>query len=72
MTPALRKACERALHVVRTNGEILRGGTAFLHIRKCLGLGSPPKPFVDVAYWLVSHNRDLFSNFLYRGERWSE
>ncbi|MBA3727290.1 MAG: hypothetical protein H0W86_12865 [Armatimonadetes bacterium] len=72
MTPALRKACERALHVVRSNGEILRGGPAVRLIRNCMGLGSPPKPLLDAAYWLVSHNRDLFSNFLYRGERWTE
>ena len=72
MTPTLRETCQKALHVIRSNGDILRGGAAFLHVRKRLGLRSPSKPLVDAAYWLVSRNRGIFTNLLYRGERWTE
>jgi predicted DCC family thiol-disulfide oxidoreductase YuxK len=74
MTPALRVACARAFHVVRQNGQVLRAGRAALYVLARLGhpvlarvLAVPPLVWgVELGYWLVARNRQLFSKFLFR------
>jgi predicted DCC family thiol-disulfide oxidoreductase YuxK len=76
MTPQLRAACARAIHVVTRDGEILRGGRAALFIVGQVGwprlarLASWP-PFVwlvELGYWIVARNRPFFGRFLFRRE----
>jgi predicted DCC family thiol-disulfide oxidoreductase YuxK len=74
MSPALRAACARAFHVVTRQGEVLRGGRAALYVLARLGhpllarvLGLPPLVWaVELCYWLVARNRQLFSRLIFR------
>ncbi len=74
MTPALARACERAIHVVTTEGEVLRAGRAALFVLEQLGwrrtallLGLPPLLLcVEAGYWVVARNRARFARLLRR------
>ncbi len=74
MTPALREACKRALHVVTSSGEILKAGRAMLFIAEQLGyrrlariLRVPPLIWVvELGYRVVAANRSFFARFLFR------
>jgi len=76
MTPALKLACERAVHVIKSDGTTLRAGRATLFILELTGWGLFAKllalqPFVWVVelwYWIVARNRDLFSKLMFRAE----
>lgn len=77
MTPELRAACKRAVHVLTRDGRRLRAGRASLFIlgeigyRRAAGVLSVP-PLVwlaELGYWIVARNRQLFSRFLFRSER---
>jgi len=73
MTPEFAAACEKDLHVLCTDGTVLRGGPSMIFIFGKLGwsrsarISSLP-PFVwivNVAYWVVSRNRRVFSRILF-------
>jgi len=74
MTPALRAACARAVHVLTPDGRILRAGRACLWVLERTGhrllarvLALPPLVwFVELGYWLVARNRQLASRWLFR------
>lgn len=74
MTPELRVACERAVHVVRADGQILKAGRATLFVLSQVGfpllarvLGWPPFIwFIELGYYIVARNRRLFGRFLFR------
>jgi predicted DCC family thiol-disulfide oxidoreductase YuxK len=74
MTPDLAAACERAMHVVKTDGTILRAGRAALYVLGAIGwrrrarvLSWPPLVwFVELGYFIVARNRRFFSRFLFR------
>lgn len=74
MTPRLRQACARAMHVLTADGELLRAGRASLFILAQLGwrrsarlLALPPVVWlVEAGYWLVARNRGFFGRFLFR------
>jgi hypothetical protein len=76
MTPALREACARAVHVICQDGRVLRAGRASLFIAGQVGfrrsarlLVLPPLIwFVEFGYLIVSRNRNFFGRFLFRGE----
>jgi predicted DCC family thiol-disulfide oxidoreductase YuxK len=76
MTPSLSAACEKAVHVVRADGTVLRAGRACLFILEELGWGRFARllarpPFVwavELGYRIVAHNRSLFARFLFTGE----
>ena len=74
-TPQLRAACERALHVITTDGRVLRAGRATLFALRTIGWGGrlprilsyPPFIyFIEFGYMVVARNRNLFSRFLFR------
>lgn len=73
MTPELRVACEKAIHVLTGDGRVLRAGRASLFVLAALGhkttarvLGSPPFIWaVESGYRIVAANRDFFSRFLF-------
>ena len=80
MTPALREACARAVHVVRADGTVLRAGRAVLFILSEIeGAGwrwaarvlrLPPLVWaVELGYYLVARNRRWLGRFLLRKER---
>lgn len=78
MTDAIREASRESVHVVRTDGTVLKGGEASMFVLGELGwrttaaVGSAP-PFswaVNLGYRVVARNRMLFSRFLFtRGRR---
>ena len=74
MTPELRAACGRAVHVVTPDGRVLRAGRACLWVLERTGypflarvLALPPLVWaVEVGYWLVARNRTLASRLMFR------
>jgi predicted DCC family thiol-disulfide oxidoreductase YuxK len=74
MTPELRTACARAVHVVTPEGVVLRAGRALLWVLERTGhpvlsrvLALPPLVWaVELGYWLVARNRRLASRVLFR------
>ena len=74
MTPRLRRACGRAVHVVRPDGRVLRAGRAALDVRGQVGwrrtarvLALPPLVWlVEIVYRLVADHRPFFSRLVYR------
>ena len=73
MTPGLYMECEKAVHVVKADGHILRGGRACLFVLETLGwksprfLAIPPLIWaVDLGYWIVASNRRFFGHIFAR------
>lgn len=77
MTPALFAACQRAVHVVTADGDVIRAGRACLFIGEQLGakrtarlLRLPPFIWaVEAGYRIVASNRSFFAHFLFRNEQ---
>lgn len=77
MTPALRVACARAVHVVAVDGSVLRAGRAVLFVLRELGwrkstwlLRWPPFIWgVELGYWIVARNRKRLARLMFRRER---
>lgn len=76
LTPALLEACERAVHVINSDGNVLRAGRATLFILERTGWGYGILPrvlarppfiwFTELGYAMVARNRSFFSRFLFR------
>jgi predicted DCC family thiol-disulfide oxidoreductase YuxK len=74
MTPELRAACGRAVHLLTPEGRMLRAGRACLWVLERIGypllarvLAVPPLVWaVELGYWLVARNRKLASRVLFR------
>jgi len=77
MTPELREACRRAMHVVTADGRILRAGRASLFVLRETGnrrlaaiLGVPPLIWaVEIAYRIVARNRSQLSWLIFPPKR---
>lgn len=80
MTPVLAAACEKAVHVVQSNGTCLRAGRAVLLVLEELGYKAvarvlllPPLIwFVEAGYILVANHRDFFATFLFTRDHSAE
>ena len=76
ISPELREACQNAVHVVKSDGEILRGGRAVLFCGTQtrwnrlarIGLWPVVLPFIEIGYAIVAKNRAVFSKFLFTRE----
>jgi predicted DCC family thiol-disulfide oxidoreductase YuxK len=74
MTPELREACAKAVHVITADGRVLRAGRATLVVLREVGwprlaqlLAVPPFIWaVELTYHLVSRNRHRLSRILFR------
>ena len=70
MTPDLRHACERAVHVIEPDGTTTRAGMAVLTVLETLGwhVGwARHRPFVwvvEAGYWAVARSRPFLSRFV--------
>ena len=73
MTDSLAQRCKRAVHVVTADGQVLSAGRASLYVLEKVGFprlarfGCLP-PFIwciELGYWLVARNRQLFSQWLF-------
>jgi hypothetical protein len=77
MTPDLMRGCSRSVHVVTTEGRVLRAGRASLFVLERIGWGRAARllaipPFVwivELGYRLVAANRPLMSRLLFRAMR---
>jgi|MDTC01.1.fsa_nt_gb predicted DCC family thiol-disulfide oxidoreductase YuxK len=73
MTPPLREACQKAVHLITSDGKILRGGRASLFILERVGWKRSARimgwiPFVwcvEGGYRLVARNRSFFAKFFF-------
>jgi predicted DCC family thiol-disulfide oxidoreductase YuxK len=74
MTPALYTACERAIHVITPDGEIIKAGRAVLFVLTELDYPEwlirpftwPPFVwFIELGYQLVADHRDFFSKIAF-------
>ena len=77
MTPALRRQAERAVQVLTPEGQQISGGRAVLYVLEQVGWQPwlvrvasrwPLVWVVDVGYWVVARNRQLFSRVMFRGD----
>ena len=77
MTPQLKRACRRAVHVVTPDGRVLRAGRAALYLLGNSGwpgpliqlLSLPPLVWaVEIGYRIVANNRPFFGGFMLRDE----
>lgn len=76
MTAELAKACARAVHVIKADGQVLRAGRAALFILENVGWGAVARvlacpPFiwiVELCYWVVARNRPFFAKFMFTSE----
>jgi len=78
-TPDMIKQMEQSMHVVDELGTVYRGGDAFVYLLRAFEkplsgiMGWQPfKALVDVAYYIVSRNRDHFARVLYTKEVWTD
>ena len=71
---ALHHACNDAVHVAKSDGELLRAGKASLFILTHtrwprLGALAARRPFiwlVELGYWILARNRMLFSRVMFK------
>lgn len=76
MTPELFDACEKAVHVVKPDGTMLRAGRAVLFILDNIGFHWLARPLLlppllwlcEVFYRIVANNRPFFARFLFTRE----
>jgi predicted DCC family thiol-disulfide oxidoreductase YuxK len=74
MTPRLRRACSQAVHIIKTDGHVLRGARAVLFFWEAGGGGSlarlisrsPLLWLIEAGYRVVANNRPFFAKFLFR------
>jgi predicted DCC family thiol-disulfide oxidoreductase YuxK len=72
VTPEIRRASARAMHVLTTDGRVLKAGRASLFLLEVLGwrwtarvLGWPPFVWlVELAYKLIAVNRNRLSRLI--------
>ena len=77
LAPSLREACKSAVHVIKTDGEIVRGGRAIMFCGLFtplsgwarIGLWPIFLPFIELGYKFVASNRNLVSQFFFKCER---
>jgi hypothetical protein len=74
MTDALASRCARAVHVITSEGQVLRAGRASLYVLDAIGwkltaslLSRRPLIWlVEGGYWLVARNRGLLQHLPFR------
>jgi predicted DCC family thiol-disulfide oxidoreductase YuxK len=78
MTPQLYQACQRAVHVIKTDGDILKAGRASLFVLEKIGYPRwfirpftwPPLVwFTELGYRIVANHRSFFGKFLFTGQK---
>jgi predicted DCC family thiol-disulfide oxidoreductase YuxK len=77
MTPELYAACRRAVHVITTDGRIVKAGRAAMFVLAEIGypywlvrplIWPPLVWFTELGYWLVANNRPFFGKFFFTRE----
>ncbi|RYG60219.1 DUF393 domain-containing protein [bacterium] len=77
LSPELREACSRSIHVIKSNGEILKAGKAamflgrFTRWNRLARMGEWPMflPFIELGYSIVANNRPFFSKLAMKAEQ---
>ncbi|MEP6755853.1 MAG: DCC1-like thiol-disulfide oxidoreductase family protein [Chthonomonadales bacterium] len=73
ITPELRTACQRSLHVIMPDGQILAAGKAALYVLSVSGQPTVAallglrifSPIIEIGYRLIAKNRLLFSRIFF-------
>jgi predicted DCC family thiol-disulfide oxidoreductase YuxK len=76
ISPQLRAQCQKAVHVIKSDGEILRAGRAMLfcgeqtrwHQLTRIAGWKIFVPFVEMGYALIAKNRHIVSKWLFTHE----
>ncbi len=77
LAPSIKEACTKAVHVIKTDGQIIKAGEAMMFCGtftrfSCwarIALWPIFLPFIEVGYKFVAHNRNLVSKLFFRSER---
>lgn len=77
LAPSLKEACSQAMHVIKTDGTVIRGGRAMMFCGLFtpfsgwarIGLWPIFLPFIEIGYKFVANHRTLISKFFFRNER---
>ncbi|RYG67827.1 DUF393 domain-containing protein [bacterium] len=76
ISPELRAECQKALHVIKSDGQIIRAGRAALFCgqqtrwHQLARIGQWPIfiPFIEIGYAIVAKNRALLSKYFFTKE----
>jgi predicted DCC family thiol-disulfide oxidoreductase YuxK len=76
ISPELRAACQKAVHVIKSDGSIISGGKAmmfcgqFTRWHQLARIAQWPifLPFVELFYKIIAKNRIVMSKFLFTSE----
>lgn len=74
MTPELRQACARAVHLVEPDGRVWSAGRAVLRALEIVGYRVWPRVlrwppfiwFIELGYWVVARNRRQASKIMFK------
>lgn len=74
MTPALRHACSQSVHIIKRNGQILRGARAVLFFGETVTyrpifrfLARSPLIWpMEWGYRIVANNRPFFARYFFK------
>ena len=77
LAPSLKEACSHAVHVIKSDGEVIRAGRAmmfcglFTRFSGWARIAMWPLflPFIEVGYAFVARNRNLVSKLFFKTER---
>lgn len=77
LAPSLKEACSHAVHVIKADGEVIRGGRAmmfcglFTRFSGWARIATWPVflPFIELGYKVVARNRNLVSHLFFKTER---
>ena len=77
LAPSLKESCSHSVHVIKTDGEVIRAGRAMMFCGTFTRFGGWARialwpiflPFIELGYKFIAANRMLVSKVLFKTER---
>ena len=77
LAPSLKEACKSAVHVIKTDGTVIKAGRAMMFCGTFTRFSGWARialwpiflPFIEIGYKFIAANRMLMSKFLFKCER---
>lgn len=77
LAPSVAQACQKAVHVIKADGTIIKGGRAMMFCGTFTRFGGWARialwpvflPFIEIGYKFIAANRMLVSKVLFTAER---